>query len=231
MQGIELMEDSKPKVAIIDYEMGNMFSVEHACRYVGLDAVITSDHETIMNADAAILPGVGAFSECMSNLKKFGLDTAIKDFIETEKPFMGICLGLQLLFTESEEFGISSGLDVIKGTVKKFPTLNGDGKKLKVPQIGWNHIYKNPESSGWDDSVLNGLTEKEFMYFVHSYYVVPENSSETLTLTNYCGIEYCSGIQRNNLIAFQFHPEKSGKEGIKIYENWASKIKNTEILN
>ena len=223
------MENQPPKIAIIDYEMGNMFSVEHACRYVGLDPVITSDSETILNADAAILPGVGAFSECMSNLKKFDLDKVIKDFIQTEKPFMGICLGLQLLFTESEEFGLSKGLDIINGTVKKFPSKNNEGELLKVPQIGWNHIYT--DKGTWEDSILNGISEKEFMYFVHSYFVEPENRNEILTLTNYCGIEYCSGIHIGNLSAFQFHPEKSGKEGLKIYNNWANKIKKMEILN
>lgn len=225
------MENSKPKIAIIDYEMGNMFSVEHACKYVGLDPVITSDPKIIMSSDAAILPGVGAFGECMYNLHKLGLESVISDFIQTGKQFMGICLGLQLLFSESEEFGSSKGLNIIQGEVKKFPSKNLNGEKIKIPQIGWNHIYKNPGNINWDDSVLNGITEKEFMYFVHSYFVTPENNSDTLTLTNYCEIEYCSGIHRNNLTAFQFHPEKSGKEGIKIYENWAAKIKRTEILN
>ena len=225
------MENGNPKIAIIDYEMGNMFSVEHACRNVGLDPVITSDRNIILSSDAAILPGVGAFGECMSNLHKLDLESVITDFIQTGKQFMGICLGLQLLFSESEEFGSSKGLNIIQGEVKKFPSTNSKGERLKIPQIGWNHIYKNPGNINWDDSVLNGITEKEFMYFVHSYFVQPENSSDTLTLTNYCDIEYCSGIYRENLTAFQFHPEKSGKAGIKIYENWAAKIKKSEILN
>ncbi|CAN5667690.1 imidazole glycerol phosphate synthase subunit HisH [soil metagenome] len=218
------MENNLPKVAIIDYEMGNMFSVEHACRNVGLDPVITSDPKTILSADAAILPGVGAFSECMNNLRKFDLVSVIKEFIDSKKPFIGICLGLQLLFTESEEFGLTKGLDIISGVVRKFPALNPDGFKLRVPQIGWNHIYKKDRR--WKNSILNDTTEKEFMYFVHSYYVIPENQKDILTLTNYCGLEFCSAVHRGNINAFQFHPEKSAENGLKVYRNFKRLIDN-----
>jgi len=221
------MTDTKIKVAIIDYEMGNMFSVDHACKYVGLDSVITKDKDVIMNSDAAILPGVGAFGNCMDNLKKLDLISPIHDFVATGKPFLGICLGLQLLFTESEEFGVSKGLDLVKGNVVKFPNKTTEGKLIKVPQIGWNHIH-NPSDSNdnrWSRSILKDTTPKEFMYFVHSYYVKPDNDEDILTMTNYEGIEYCSGVMKNNITAFQFHPEKSGNEGIKIYQNWSSEIK------
>lgn len=221
-----MSEEKKYTVAIIDYEMGNMFSVDHACKYVGLDSIITEDKDVIMNADAAILPGVGAFGNCMANLNKLDLISPIKDFVAAGKPFLGICLGLQLLFTESEEFGFSKGLDLVQGKVVKFPAENSNGKKLKVPQVGWNHIYENGNGNHWSNSILKDTSSKEFMYFVHSYYVKPDDKNDILTLTNYEGIEYCSGVKKNNITAFQFHPEKSGIEGIKIYKNWLTEIKN-----
>lgn len=226
-----MSEDKKYQVAIIDYEMGNMFSVDHACKHVGLNSIITEDRNVIMNADAAILPGVGAFGNCMENLNKLDLISPIKDFVASGKPFLGICLGLQLLFTESEEFGHSKGLNLVEGNVVKFPATDSNGKLLKVPQIGWNHIYEPKKENPWSNSILKDTSSKEFMYFVHSYYVKPSDEKNILTLTNYEGIEYCSGIKKNNITAFQFHPEKSGTEGIKIYRNWSSEIKNYKENN
>ena len=207
-------------VAIIDYQLSNLFSVKHACCHVGLDAEITSDPKVIKQASGAILPGVGAFGDAMSSLEKLNLTSAIKDFIASGKPFMGICLGLQLLFTKSEEFGIHNGLDIIKGNVVKFK--NG----IKVPQIGWNTIHSPSGQDLWERSPLRGIAEGEYMYFVHSFYVAPEDPDMVLTKTEYEEISYCSGIHRDNVFAVQFHPEKSGEEGIKIYRNWGSLVKN-----
>lgn len=212
----------KKNVAIIDYKISNLFSVKHACDHVGLNSTITHNTHEIINAEAAILPGVGAFPKAMENIKKLNLFDTIKKFIYSGKPFMGICLGLQLLFTESEEFGKYKGLDVIKGNVIKFKKK---GKKIKVPQIGWNKIYFN-KNIKWSNSPLKNIKNNEFMYFVHSYYVNPENEKEILSLTNYSDIIYCSSILKKNVFATQFHPEKSGIEGIKIYRNWAEKINN-----
>lgn len=203
------------KVAIIDYQLSNLFSVKHAFDYLQVDSVITSDKSVIAECDMAILPGVGAFGDAMSNLKKLDLIDGVKDFISTGKPFMGVCLGLQLLFSESEEFGIHQGLDIIKGRVVKFV---GKDKKIKVPQIGWNQIFSAKNS--WSNSPLKNIEKGEFMYFVHSYYVVPRDDSVTLTETTYEDIKYCSSLFKNNIFATQFHPEKSGKEGIKIYLDW-----------
>jgi imidazole glycerol-phosphate synthase subunit HisH len=215
-------------VAIIDYEMGNLFSVMHACEYVGLNPIVTKDHKIILNSDGAILPGVGAFAEAMSNIRRLGLDIIIKEFISTGKPFMGICLGLQLLFSESEEFGKSKGLGIIEGQVLKFPNKNVDGKNIRVPQIGWNKIYANNTENGkekWQNSILSSVENGEFMYFVHSFYVKPSLKSVQLSLTNYDGVEYCSSILYNNIFASQFHPEKSAIKGISIYKNWCDSIK------
>ena len=216
------------KVAIIDYEMGNLFSVQHACEYVGLVPTVTKDPKEIMNSDAAILPGVGAFAAAMNNLQRLDLISCIHDFISTGKPFMGVCLGLQLLFTESEEFGASKGLGIIDGQVLKFPYKNLSGKDVRVPQIGWNKIYSGSGADSkdkWNKSPLRGVMNDEFMYFVHSFYTKPSSKETELSLTNYEGIEYCSSVIHKNIFASQFHPEKSALKGIKIYKNWAEDIK------
>jgi glutamine amidotransferase len=212
------MDNNLKKVVIIDYQLGNLFSVKQACDTVGINAEISSNHEDILNADALILPGVGAFIEAMNNLKKFGLDTAIQNKVNGGTPIFGICLGQQLLFTESEEFGAGKGLDLISGIIKRFPETFGE-RKVKVPHIAWNTIFKLNQI--WDNTALSDLNNNEFMYFIHSYYVKPTDDACTLTLTNYDGIEFCSSILKNNIFATQFHPEKSADKGVSIYKNWA----------
>jgi glutamine amidotransferase len=205
-------------VVIIDYQLGNLFSVKQACDTVGMNSKITSNREDVLNADALILPGVGAFIEAMNNLKKFSLDSAIQNRVNEGIPIFGICLGQQLLFTESEEFGGGKGLDLINGIIKRFPE-SVDERKVKVPHIAWNTIFKlNRE---WDNTALKGVNNNDFMYFIHSYYVKPIDDSCILTITNYDGIEFCSAVLKNNIFATQFHPEKSADKGVSIYRNWA----------
>jgi len=211
------MDNFKKNVVIIDYQLGNLFSVKQACDTVGMNAEISSKKEDIKNADALILPGVGAFIEAMNNLQKFELDDAIKQKVNSGTPIFGICLGQQLLFTESEEFGAGNGLDLISGVIKRFPETF-EGRKIKVPHIAWNTILKFNQE--WDNSALRDLNNREFMYFIHSYYVKPMDHSCILTLTNYDGIEFCSSILKKNIFATQFHPEKSADKGISIYKNW-----------
>ena len=211
--------DNKKNVTIIDYQLGNLFSVKQACDTVGMNAKVSSAREDILNADALILPGVGAFIEAMNNLKKLDLVGAIKDTVNDGKPIFGICLGQQLLFTESEEFGAGNGLDLISGVIKRFPE-EFENRKIKVPQIAWNKIYKAAQA--WNGTPLNDLNENEFMYFIHSYYVKPSQDDCIITNTNYDGIEFCSAILKNNLFATQYHPEKSGEKGLSIYKNWAN---------
>lgn len=216
----------RKKVAIIDYKLGNLFSVKHACDYIGLDSFVTSDSLLIEGADALILPGVGAFAEGMNHLNQLGLSSVIKNKVKEGTPLFGICLGLQMLFTESEEFGQSKGLDIIKGKIEKFPMAH-KSNHLKIPQIGWNKITMYNEDL-WNASSLSGIKEGTFMYFVHSFYAKPDNDTEVLTNTNYCGFEYCSAVYNNkNVFATQFHPEKSGENGLKIYKQWA---KNYNLL-
>lgn len=208
--------DRIKKVAIIDFKLGNLFSVVQACKINGLNVVITDDRKEIFAADGLIMPGVGAFGDAMINLMKLDLVSPIKDFIGDGRPFLGICLGFQLLFSTSEEFGDFKGLDIIKGSVRRFENKNN--MKIKVPQIGWNTIYANKD---WSLTPLFSIPQNEYMYFVHSYYVDPENKNQILTHTNYEGIEYCSSIIHKNIFATQFHPEKSGEKGIEIYKNWS----------
>ncbi len=213
-----MISGKRKKVVIIDYHLGNLFSVKQACDTVGIDAVISSDKHEIACADALILPGVGAFIEAMKNLNDLNLIQPIKDAVSSGKPLFGICLGLQLLFTKSEEFGSGTGLDLIPGVIRKFPA-EFKGVSLKVPQIQWNKI--NSYENSWEDTALSEISEGEFMYFVHSYYVDPAEETGVLTKTNYGGLEYCSSILKNNIFAVQFHPEKSADKGLSIYKNWA----------
>lgn len=213
------MVASQKKILIIDYKLGNLFSVNQALTNIGLNVSITTNPEEIESADAIVLPGVGAFSDAMNNLNNLNLIDHIKKFADSGKPFMGICLGLQLLFSESEEFGNTKGLGLVKGRVKRFPNNNNDGVTRKVPQIAWNQIHKISNKS-WNNTPLNSIKEGEFMYFVHSFYVEPEEPVG-LSETNYDGQIYVSSIQKNNLFACQFHPEKSAQEGLKIYNSWA----------
>lgn len=217
------MLTSQKKILIVDYLLGNLFSVNQALTNIGLNVKITSNADEIESADAIVLPGVGAFSDAMKNLKSLDLINPIRKYVDSGKPFLGICLGLQLLFTESEEFGLTKGLGLVKGRVKRFHSTNRDGETRKIPQIAWNQINKLNANS-WVNSPLDEIKEGEFMYFVHSFYIEPEEPVG-LSQTNYDGQIYVSSIQKNNLFACQFHPEKSAKEGLKIYNTWA-KINN-----
>lgn len=216
------MSEPRARVAIIDYELANMFSVDRACSHVGLEPVVTSDPRVIESADAAILPGVGAFGEAMHNLHRLDLVEPIRAFIDSGKPFLGICLGMQLLFTGSEEFGETKGLGIIAGRVVRFPGEIG-GRKIRVPHIGWNRVVR-PSGRSWEETALSETASGEYMYFLHSFYVVPDTPGEALCVTNYEGIEYCSGVARENVSGLQFHPEKSAERGIDIYRSFASQI-------
>ena len=207
-------------IAIVDYGMGNLRSVQKAIEKVGSKAEITRSPQRIADARAVILPGVGAFKDCMDNLEKFGLITPVLKAIASGKPFLGICLGLQLLFTESLEFGHHPGLGVIKGVVKPFSQTMADpdrsGGLLKIPHMGWNSV-RNMKSV----PVLADLTDDAYFYFVHSYYVEPEDQQVVATLTNYGG-EFVSAVAFDNVLATQFHPEKSQQQGLAILRAFAA---------
>jgi glutamine amidotransferase len=214
------------QVAVIDIKMGNLFSVIRACEFANLDPIITTNIPTILESDALILPGVGAFGDAMNSLREMNLITTIKDFVESGKPLMGICLGMQLLFTESNEFGIHKGLELIEGSVIKFPSKNQQNEIIKVPHMGWSRIFQPAFSKKdyWVNSPLCNIQNGEFMYFVHSYISVPKDQDVGLSNTYYEGTMFCSSVKLNNVFGCQFHPEKSGKRGIQIYKNWATMI-------
>ena len=204
----------KPRIVIIDYGMGNLRNVERGFERIGLEAKVTRNKREIQRASAIVLPGVGAFKDCMINLEKYGLVESILRSIEKGKPYLGICLGLQILFSESEEFGSHKGLDLVKGRVVKFKP----DPEHKVPHMGWNTVEIEREVP-----MLQGIVSGEFFYFVHSYYVIPEDMQWISTFTNY-GKSFVSSICKENLFATQFHPEKSQQKGLRILENFVRSI-------
>lgn len=195
-------------IAIIDYGMGNLRSVEKGFQKVGIDARVVTDSVTIDNAQALVLPGVGAFRDCMRNLERMSLTEPVVRSIRKGKPFLGICLGLQVLFTESEEFGLCKGLDLLPGRVVKFRT------GLKVPHMGWNNVkvLRRPP-------IFEGIPDESFFYFVHSFYVVPRDNDMIAASTDY-GVTFTSMVWKDNIVATQFHPEKSQEAGLRVLKNF-----------
>ena len=207
------------KVAIIDYGMGNLRSVEKAFHKVGMDgAFITDDPAAVAAADKAVLPGDGAFDTTMLSLRRSGVDKIVLEFIASGRPFMGICVGMQVLLTSSEEGDPNArGLDVVPGRVHRFPHQPG----LKIPQIGWNTLNFAPDSPlGVDLPGQNSVESGPMAYFLHSYYCAPDNPADVASTTEY-GVPFCSALHRDNVWATQFHPEKSGPVGLAILRNFA----------
>lgn len=233
------MKDEQPiTFAIVDYGLGNLFSIKHACAQVGADGIITSSGEEMLDADAIILPGVGAFGDAMEAIRRLKLDGPLKEAADSGRPVIGICLGMQLLMSRSYEFGTHDGLDMIKGEVLRFDEpLDSMGRRLKVPQVGWNSIFPDgqgcwaescahdPSESHWQNTPLAGLNPGECMYFCHSFYVSPAEANVVLSISNYGGVEFCSSLQQDNIFAFQFHPERSGRAGLRIYRNLLPAVK------
>ncbi len=203
------------KIALIDYGAGNLFSVERALKFAKADYYLATKPEDILRADKLVLPGVGAFCDGMNGLKKNKLNLAIKETVERKIPILGICLGMQLMMTTGLEFGKHQGLDLIEGVVNKIDT------KAKLPQIGWNDIkIKQPESP-----LLAGIKSGDYFYFVHSYVTRPENPAVVAATTDYGGDEFCSVVSYNHIYGTQFHPEKSGAAGLKIYQNFVRNVR------
>lgn len=203
-------------IAIVDYGMGNLKSVEKAFMKIGAPVKVTQAPADIDMASAVVLPGVGAFADCMGNLREKGLLDAILKAIEKGKPYLGICLGLQILFEESEEFGPSKGLGIIPGRVKRFSFQD---RTLKIPHMGWNSIKITKRSP-----ILKAIPDDSYFYFVHSYYVEPSDASVISTITEY-GHPFVSSIWKDNIMATQFHPEKSQTLGVKLLESFAEFVK------
>jgi glutamine amidotransferase len=202
-------------IAIIDYGMGNLRSVQKGFEKVGLEAVVTADPKVVLAAERIVLPGVGAFRDCMRNLEQGGFVEPILRVIREGRPFLGICVGMQLLLTDSVEFGLYQGLNVIPGHVLRFPDgMEEDGEKLKVPHMGWNQLsIRRPAP------VFSGIGDGTNVYFVHSYYGLPDDVNVVAATSSY-GVEFCAALWKDNIVATQFHPEKSQDAGLQILKNF-----------
>ena len=211
------------KIAIVDYGLGNLFSVRNACEFVGLQAQITASKSEISKADGVILPGVGAFGSAMSALKKLDLVGPIREFSSADKPVIGICLGMQLLMTESFEHGWHEGLGIIEGSVIRLDSP-------KVPNVGWSRVFRSSlgdsgedrtrdSSDPWSKTPMANLKDGEYMYFVHSYHTIPKDTGVVVSTSSYGDLEFCSMLRQSNTFGCQFHPERSGPQGLKFYSN------------
>lgn len=199
-------------IAIIDYGAGNLRSVEKAFQLFGEEVQVTGERDILLKADKIVLPGVGAFGDAMEHLRGLQLDQVIKEAVELGKPFLGICLGLQLLFEESEESPGVEGLGILKGKIKRIPDTAG----YKVPHVGWNSLALSGEGK-----LFQGLSQEAYVYFVHSYYLEAEEASIVKAVTEY-GVTIHASVEKDNVFACQFHPEKSGEIGLKILQNFTN---------
>lgn len=202
-------------IAIIDYGMGNLRSVQKGFEKVGFEAVVTADPKTVLEAERVVLPGVGAFGDCMRNLEQGGFVEPILKVIKDGRPFLGICVGMQMLLTDSTEFGLTKGLDIIPGHVLRFPeNMVVDGERLKVPHMGWNQLSIKTAAP-----IFKGIGDGVNVYFVHSYYEMPDDESAIAATSEY-GLTFCAALWKDNIVATQFHPEKSQETGLRILKNF-----------
>ena len=201
-------------IAIIDYDAGNIKSVEKALQKLNAEVVITKDAEEILRADKVILPGVGAFGDAMDNLKKYGLDKVIHQVVEKGTPFLGICLGLQLLFERSDETPGAIGLGILEGEVLRIPDKNN----LKIPHMGWNSLHLQNQGR-----LFQGISEQSYVYFVHSYYLKAKDADIVKATTDY-GVNIHASVEKGNVFACQFHPEKSSEVGLQILKNFVELV-------
>ena len=208
------------KITLVDYGMGNILSVQRAFEYCGAQVIISDKPQDIKNSDYLVLPGVGAFADGMKGLSERGLIEAIVDFATKERPFLGICLGMQMMMGKSEEFGIHEGLGLIPGSVVRIPDQDAHGLRQKIPHIGWNSLELPSKKENWNGTILEGIETGEAVYFVHSFTAVPINLSNRLADTYYNRQIISAAVQSGHLYGCQFHPEKSGITGLKIINNF-----------
>ena len=205
-------------ITIIDYEMGNLRSVEKAFEKLGFEVRVSNNPADLLTTDKVVLPGVGAFKDCINNLRAGGFVEPLLQHVESGKPLLGICVGMQMLFDESEEFGRHEGLGLVPGKVLRFPAgMVEGGERLKVPHMGWNSIQlKKPTP------ILRDTADGSYVYFVHSYYCAADNPDDVAASCRYGDVEFCAAVWRDNLMATQFHPEKSQDIGLQIFKNFGA---------
>jgi len=203
-------------VTLVDYGAGNLLSVARAFRHLGAEVILADTPAAVAGAARLVLPGVGAFAACMTGLEDKGLTDAVRRFAAAGKPFLGICIGMQMMFDGSDEFGTTRGLGLLPGWVRAIPTTDGDGRRRKVPHIGWNALQPANGANRWDDPLMNEIAPGDSVYFVHSFAVEPAERADTLAECDYEGIRLLAAARRDNLAGCQFHPEKSGPVGLRI---------------
>lgn len=213
---------SRCDVAVIDYGVGNLLSVRRGLEHRKARVVVTDDPSAILAAPRVILPGVGAFAQGMGELQRTGLDLVVKQVAARGVPVLGICLGMQMLLEASEEFGVTPGLGLIAGRVSPIPVVDRDGRPQKVPHIGWSPLVRSDGAEGWHRGLLAGIPAGEAMYFVHSFMVMPHDSSHRVADSTYGGLPITAVVARGNIWGCQFHPEKSGAAGLRLLGNFLS---------
>ena len=226
------MEDVTPSVAIVNYGLGNLFSVRQACAHAGMEPAITSSPDEILSARAVVIPGVGSCGDAIDSLQRLVLVPVLREVVAAGTPLIGICLGAQLLLEESEEFGRHEGLGVIPGRVVSLRGSLGSGDSLKVPHVGWNRVHRLPRAGDgqpWRGTLLEDQQDGAFMYFVHSFILQPRDEEVIIAASHYGELEFCSGMAWRNVTALQFHPERSGLPGLRIYQRLADRIRETAV--
>ena len=208
------------KITIIDYGCGNILNLVRAIKFLGYEAETTHDSKKILNSTHLILPGVGAFGNAMKQLEIYKLQNTILEYTKLDKPLFGICLGMQLLFTEGQEFGVHKGLNLIEGKVVKIS--NKKNNEIKIPHIGWNEIYPKSNKERWNNKILESSLIGKSFYFVHSFACITKNPESTIAVCNYSGISIPAVVSANNIFGCQFHPEKSGKNGLEVLKNFCA---------
>jgi len=210
------------KVTIIDYGVGNLLSVQRGLEKCGASVTISSDPKVLLSSERVVFPGVGAFPDGMNALNTLNLNSVIKDFVQTGRPLLAICLGMELLFDESTEFSLTSGLALISGRVVPVPSLSPQGEKLKIPHIGWAELETTKTHQNWYKTVLSDVRPLESAYFVHSYMAVPKYEENLLSTVSYGGNNLAAVVQKDNITGCQFHPEKSGEVGLRILSRFCN---------
>ena len=207
--------NASPRIAVVDFGAGNLRSVAKALERSGLDPDVTADPAVVSRADGVVLPGVGAFADAVASLAKTGLDDAVRDRLAAQRPYLGLCLGLQVLFDEGDEHGVTPGLGILPGRIERFPDRTPDGAPLRVPHIGWNSV----KFSG-NHPMLSKLPDEDCFYFVHSYRAIPDRASDVVGRVDYGG-EFAAAVAREGMFAVQFHPEKSQSAGRRLLDAYA----------
>jgi glutamine amidotransferase len=211
------------KIVLLDYGMCNLLNVARAFEYCGANVTITDNPSVVADAEKLVVPGVGAFRECVQEVERRGLGDAIRRYSESQRPLLGICVGMQMLFESSDEFGNSPGLGVLPGHVKAVPNVTLTGEAQRIPHIGWSHLVKTEMDRNWDGTLLDDFSmQTPAVYFVHSFSVFPEQDIVRLADTIYGGHRVCAAIQKDNLMATQFHPERSGPVGLTIAKRFVN---------